>query len=119
MMRASRAHMSKESFRNSVRLAVNPRETGPQQPLEDDAPFRILILGNFSGRTSGRTTTASSEKRLRLVDRDNIDDVVHAFQPTIQVQGVTMSFANLDDFHPDAIYGKLDVFRQLAGVRAN
>jgi len=61
--------------------------------LEPDTPFRILLLGDFSGRTS-------SDWRPVEIDRDNFEDVLARLAPSFS----GMKFRELDDFHPDRIY---------------
>jgi type VI secretion system protein ImpC len=38
-------------------------------------------------------------------------------RPGIRVSGMTIEFGELDDFHPDALYRRLPVFRELAEAR--
>src|SRR5215471_6071104 len=71
------------------------RETGEPEP------FRIAVFGDFSGR--GRAETA----RGIAIDRDNFDEVMTKLAPSVEVGGVTFSFASLDDFHPDALVRRM------------
>jgi type VI secretion system protein ImpC len=64
-----------------------------------DGPRRYLVLGDFGGRQMGPTP----------VDRDNLDDVLAISE--VDLHGVRMR--ELEDFHPDRLYQRLDVFRGL------
>ncbi|MGH7247400.1 MAG: type VI secretion system contractile sheath small subunit, partial [Pseudomonadota bacterium] len=79
------------------------------EPIADaETPFRILILGDFGAAAA----------RPIAIDRDNFDDVLSRFGVTLEipVEGV-LRFSSLDDFHPDALYARLDAFRALRQAR--
>ena len=92
-------------------------------------PFRIALIGDFSGRTnrgaieSGRAIAA---RRSVRVDRDSIDDAIALIAPRLQLnlsnadERFDVDFSSLDDFHPDGLYQRLPRFRALrdAGARA-
>src|SRR5438046_5646377 len=72
-----------------------------------DEPFRILVLGNLSGRAEPGDWSAHKPVR---VDRDNLDQVLAKFNPGLRMpfpgpgpgsEPVTLRFAELEDFHPD------------------
>ncbi len=94
---------------------------------EPEAPFRILILGDFSGRGSRETFpsgTALASRRAVEVDRDNLDEVMAGLKPEIQLQlagsekdAVMIRFSELDDFHPDRLYEQHEIFEALREIR--
>lgn len=79
--------------------------------LDDEKPFRILIAGDFSGR-SWRADPAKSF-RPQFIDRDNFDEVLEAMQVSVEVHGLTLGFRELEDFHPDRIFQTVPVFQNL------
>ncbi|HKW11550.1 MAG TPA: type VI secretion system contractile sheath large subunit [Gemmatimonadaceae bacterium] len=88
------------------------------------APHRILVMGEFSG-TRARGATLGTRRPVR-VDRDSIDDAIASFRPSVTVplssgRQVATDFSSLEEFHPDALYTRLPVFRELrsAAVNAN
>ena len=97
----------------SVHLDVGeePREIARQEP---DAPFRMLIAGNFSAG-------ASRIRKPVFIDRDNFEDVLALFSPEIRIEfGKTptaMRFRELDDFLPDNLYQRLAPFQALREMR--
>jgi len=94
--------------------------------LEDEAPMRILVLGNFGacideGRQEETTPT---RYRARFVDVDNIDDVLCALAPSIELtftEGgesvLRLNFRTMEDFHPDELYRRLPFFNRLRELR--
>ncbi|MGH9665486.1 MAG: type VI secretion system contractile sheath domain-containing protein, partial [Bryobacteraceae bacterium] len=85
-------------------VAARRAETIP----DAETPFRILILGGFGAPTS----------RPVAVDRDNFDDVIARLGVTLTLPVAgEIRFASLDDFHPDRLYARLEVFRALREAR--
>jgi type VI secretion system protein ImpC len=90
-------------------------------------PFRIALIGDFSGRENrgilekGRALAA---RRPVRVDRDSLDDAVARLAPKLELdlggERIDVGFSSLDDFHPDRLYDRLPRFRAMrdAGARA-
>jgi hypothetical protein len=52
----------------------------------DEMPFRILVLGDFSGRGSrGERATSLADRKLLRIDRDNFEDVMSRLRVEVQV----------------------------------
>ncbi len=80
---------------------------------EPDDPFRVLILGDFSGSGAG------GRKPLR-VDRDNFDKVLRDLGLHVEIafgngqfSDADLKFERLDDFEPDSIYLRSELFSHL------
>jgi type VI secretion system protein ImpC len=111
-------------MRGFVETAIDVDAEREESPLalrldDGDGPFRILIVGNFSGRKHHR-----DGNRPMLVDPDTLDDVIAALKPsvTVALEGaeqaqVPIEFHSLDDFHPDSLYQKLPLFRALHSAK--
>jgi type VI secretion system protein ImpC len=84
---------------------------------EADTPFRMLILGDFSGRGLRGERAPLAGRRPLAVDSDNLDQVLASLSPSVQLPQGTLRFRALDDFHPDHIYQHADAFRKLADLR--
>src|SRR5439155_25128880 len=82
--------------------------------LESDRPFRLLLAGDFSGR---REASPRSFKPQRI-DRDNFDEVLERMKVAVDLPGMTLSFRELEDFHPDRIYRSASIFKKLDSVAA-
>lgn len=99
-----------------ARVGLDTGEEPEASPLRDsDTPFRMLLMGDFSGRAGRNICDLSLEgRRPLLVDRDNFDQVMDG----LRVELPCLRFTGLDDFHPDELYRRLPVFRTLRETRA-
>lgn len=94
---------------------------------DSDTPFRILVMGDFSGRSGrgGAEPRSTAERyRLQRVDRDNIEELMVRLGVGIDLPlGVvgdspaTLWFEELDDFHPDQVYEHLSLFDEIRKTR--
>ena len=99
----------KSSF-GAVHLDVNPGAK-PSAVLDPDAPFRVLLLGDFSGRARKREIVDGLEGPWRSIATISTRCWL-GYGPEF----AGMRFAELDDFHPDHIY-QGEVFQKLREVR--
>jgi type VI secretion system protein ImpC len=88
------------------------------RPRDDGEPMRLLVLGDFTGRAVADRRPLA-ERPTQQVDIDNIDDVARRLEPRIHVPAGEIRFAQIDDFHPDRLYARLDLFRALRQARTN
>lgn len=94
------------------------------RPL-DDTPFRIAVIGDFSGRgTRGANESGAALARRPAwrVDRDDLNDVMKEIGPALRLQledggTLTIRFDSLEDFHPDRLFERLPVFQALRELR--
>ena len=97
-------------------------EADPQKKEMDmSAAFRIAVMGNFSGNRSSATEKPGQIKFIE-VDRDNFEDVMGRLNIRIGLQlsdsdEIQIEISELDDFHPDSLYEKLETFSHLRGLR--
>jgi type VI secretion system ImpC/EvpB family protein len=92
---------------------------GPRRrQREESDPMRLLVLGDFSGKTLAERPALESRPTQR-VDIDNIDDVMRRIAPRVKVPSGEIQFQQIDDFHPDALYQRLELFKALRQARAN
>lgn len=82
----------------------------------EDAPMRLLLLGNFSGLAPGERSSLADRKPVR-VDIDSIAKLMSAIEPQCSTSTGDIRFASLDDFHPDALYERLNLFANLREQR--
>jgi type VI secretion system protein ImpC len=104
----------------SAHLDVSP---GTEKRLEmpsSDTPFRILLLGDFSGR-GNRGVAAESRLRGRkaqAIDLDDCEAVLARLRAELELPGpdepIRLRFESLDDFHPEAIFKSVPLFRELS-----
>ena len=102
--------------------------TGKTQGTPDArTPFTMLVMGDFSGRTNrsqNRPVTELTNLVPLLVDRDNFDTLLAKFSVELHLPlfggkkpPLCISFSELDDFHPDALYQRLDIFQALKDIK--
>src|SRR5580700_11082243 len=84
-----------------VNAGANPSERQAPATPEPETPFRILLLGDFSGRASKADKPAIRWKPVP-VDRDNFEEVLTRLG--VECPELSMGFRELEDFHPDRIY---------------
>ncbi len=102
---------------SSVLLDVNagdPSDRPQPWPVEaaSDDPFRILILGDFSGSDS-RPPLAS--RVPQQIDRDNFDETLTRLGVQVALRfspdaAVRLNFRELADFDPDSIFDRCELF---------
>jgi len=117
--------MTKRPSFAEARIEVGEDNYEEQPAPEPDEPFRILILGDFSGRANRGVRDATlSGRRPIAVDRDNLDLVLSKASPELHLplsdkegHRITLKFKQLDDFHPDRIYERVDLFQALRQTR--
>lgn len=93
-------------------------ENDPSGVVEEP-PFRILVLGDWSGRAENKEFAA---RRPLPIDRDNFDEVMAKLGTRLEVQmpgggHLPLSFGELDDFHPDKIFKQVPLFAELRDLR--
>ena len=92
---------------------------GPtSRPRGDSEPMRLLVLGDFTGKGVGERASPGS-RALQRIDVDTFDDVMRRLSPRIDTPAGEIVFQQLDDFHPDRLFPRLDVFKSLREARAN
>ena len=98
----------------------------PEQP-DPETPFRMLVLGDFSGREHrgiSQTSSALAQRRPIAIDSDNFDSVMsklnvelHLRVGDAQDNKMVLQFKSLEDFHPDQIAQRLPIFQVLKRMK--
>lgn len=109
-----------------VNITYKPA-TGDQQE-EKELPFKILALGDYTGKPDDRTV---EERKPLNIDKDNFNDVMSEHKLGVDVNvddklsgeegaemPVSLSFDTLKDFGPEAIAEQVPQLRQLLQLRA-
>ncbi|MEZ6134537.1 MAG: type VI secretion system contractile sheath large subunit [Pirellulaceae bacterium] len=94
--------------------------------VDPDAAFRILILGDFSGREQQRLQTPPGQRlRSRQISRDNFDEVLELLDVKLvqlrvlpDSEPVDIRFRELEHFEPDHLYETLPIFAKLRDLRS-
>ena len=84
---------------------------------DDDAPFRVLIAGDFTGRAArglSETGSALGERRVIRVDLDSLDATIARLEPQVRLRdGDVLRLRELDDFLPDTLFSRIGRFGAL------
>lgn len=98
-------------------------ETGAT-PMPENEGFRMLLLGDWSGRENRSNHSDLPLIRPLVIDRDIFDDVMKKSDVRLELefQGnesnvLSLSFSELDDFHPDNIFQQIPLFSELRDLR--
>ncbi|MDA1017080.1 MAG: type VI secretion system contractile sheath large subunit [Planctomycetota bacterium] len=106
-----------------VQLSTDSASPTPAAPSD---PFCIVVMGDFSGRSSRdvRDSTSLSTRPLHWVDRDDFEDVMARLSPrlalklgTASAESLELEFKDLDDFHPDQLFASVESFDRLKRLR--
>ena len=97
----------------SFNLAGKAASAAAREPR---APMRILVLGDFSARPSSERKPLA-ERPTHRVDVDSLDTVMARLAPRLPLPVGEVDFAELEDFHPDALYTRLPLFKALREAR--
>ena len=117
-----------ERSRPHVSVGVQLGTTADPRPAADaDTPFRIALFGDFSARSQTERNAGGAAPwapKATLIDRDNYEDVLEGLKVELRLPDpagglteFTLGFREIDDFHPDEIFARADVFRSLADLR--
>jgi len=117
--------MAKQSF-GEIHLDVEAGRDRETPAPTSDTPFRVALLGDFSGRSSRgicETGAKLAERRAILIDRDNFDEVLARLAVRLQLPlagggSLALEFKDIDDFRPDALFERVEVFAKLKETRA-
>jgi type VI secretion system ImpC/EvpB family protein len=83
---------------------------------EESDPMRLLVLGDFSAAS----TTARVPLAVRpthRVDIESVDALMQRLRPRVELPSGAFEPTQIDDLHPDRVYARLDIFRELAAKR--
>src|SRR5262245_56952217 len=106
--------------RSRIELDVEVGRERPAVRPDDDTPFRIAIIGDLSGRGS-RSDNAPPGRGSWRIDRDEFDDVLRRVSPRVRLgrggSALEVSVSDIDEFHPDSLFDRLEVFSSLRALR--
>jgi type VI secretion system protein ImpC len=87
-------------------------------PRDDSEPMRLMVLGDFSGTPPAERTPLAT-RPIHRVDVDNIDDLMKRLRPRVALPAGEIQFDDIDGFHPDRLYARLDQFQRLRQARTS
>src|SRR3954471_19338239 len=91
-------------------LSFGGKAARPRGRRDDQAPFQLLLVGDFSGRGARRARGEAPLplKRPVMVDAGELDRAFAAFDASVPVAlsgfvEEAVRFSNVDDLHPDRL----------------
>jgi type VI secretion system protein ImpC len=103
-------------------------KTQPVYRRQPAGPMRILLLGDFSGRANRGLLEHGAElagRPLPSIDVDSFEDVLFRFAPRLHLPagspdgpGMVIELKSLEEFHPDSLFDRLELFQELRRRRA-
>ncbi len=110
---------------------INLDVTGGRERFSENArsetPFRVALLGDFSGRGNRKlieTGEALANRRPTLIDRDNFDSIFAKISPRLEIpvgsQGghtISLKLGDFEEFHPDNLFRRVELFQKLRDTR--
>jgi type VI secretion system protein ImpB len=124
-------HVGSVAPRERVNITYRPASEGAQEDIE--LPFKILVLGDFTGRPDERPV---EERPPISIDKDNFDKVMAAQQLAVDISipdnlvdapaddhadgelAVSLRFHSLADFRPEGLAQQVPELRRLLELRA-
>jgi type VI secretion system protein ImpC len=110
-----------------IHLDVTAGRERAQGISGSETPFRVAVLGDFSGRGNRRLIEigeAMANRRPTLIDRDNYDSVFAKMSPHLDLRiggkdsiPITLKFNDLEEFHPDNLFRRVPLFQKLRDTR--
>ncbi len=98
----------------------------PAAKPSPEMPFRVALLGDFSGRANRglcEPEEGIAKRRPREVDRDNLDEVMAKLGVEVRIplgkdaSSLALCFQELDDFHPDRLFERVELLQKLGETR--
>ena len=78
---------------------------------------RLLLMGDFGGEATTAPRVALASRPTHKIDIDNVDQVMRRIAPGLRLPAGDLAFAHLDDFHPDQLYTRPDLFEAMREAR--
>ena len=119
--------MSKQLSLGDADFELGTLTSFAPRKAKDNTPFSVAVLADFSGRSSrgvGEKGPLIAARRRILVDVDNLEELPMKLDTKIHIpigskDGplITLRFNELDDFHPDNIFDRMEIFEKLQTTR--
>ena len=113
------ADRSRAGFEMNFAFGKGPK---PKLDQREDAPLRMLVLGDFGGHASRGQVRQVAELRPQRVDLDKFPSLFAKIAPEIQIRlgdqpPFTIAIRDLEDFHPDKLFASLEFFAPMRELR--
>ena len=102
--------------------SAKPKPQSLNQP-PPDKPMRLLVLGDFSCDRLRTTDRENGDQLIEKIDIDNFAYILAKIKPELYLtldkglSNIIICFTDIDDFHPDVLFSKLDIFARFSRMR--
>jgi type VI secretion system protein ImpC len=104
-------------MRFDFEFGTNPHRQRPTS----DGTLKILVLADLMGASASKAPPVHA-RPVVTIDVDTFDEGFARFAPSVSLPDVGLTaptgFAAIDDFHPDRLYERLEIFDRLRSLRA-
>ena len=112
--------MPKRFTIGSIELNATFAAPSSSRRIDDDTPFRMLVMGNFGGRAAA----ARAPLKPMRIDLDNQDAVLARLNVSADIPfdgpsapALSLAFKSLEDFHPDLLLSRIPWFQNVLNLR--
>lgn len=109
--------MSKPFSFGSIDVRLEAEDEPRPARAAEDAPFRVLVAADFSGRAARglvETGAALGERKVFRVDLDSLDATIARLEPQFRLRdGDVIRLRELDDLLPDTLFARISRFANL------
>ena len=98
------------------RLEFDVTFGGPGRQRDENRPMRLLVLGDFSRKPATERPPLAGRPTHR-VDADTLEEVMRRLDPRVSLPAGEIHLKEIDDFHPDRLFTRLDAFEALREAR--
>ena len=102
-------------------------QPGPAVKRTTNTAMRFLMLGDFGGRSNTGVSDndkSANDWSIIQIDIDNFAAVMSRIAPKLQLHlgndtspAIHIFFLQMEDFHPDTLFQKLEIFQGLSQIR--
>ena len=103
-----------------INIRLSSQDEGSFSKPLPDVPFRMAVMGDFTGRMNRNVAASLQERRPIRIDRDEYETVLAGLSPELHLAFEAAGDATVhirirepDDFHPDRLFETLAVFQEL------
>lgn len=112
--------MPMEPSPGDINIRLSSQDDGNFSKPSPDKPFRMAVMGDFTGRMNRNVAASLQDRRPVRIDRDDYETVLAGLSPELHLvfeeagdAAVQIRIREPDDFHPDRLFETLPVFQEL------
>jgi len=116
------ADRSRAGIEMNFAFGEGSKPSKPNLPPAEEAPFRMLVIGDFGGHASRSEVRSLAGLRPQRVDLDSFPGLFAKLGPKLQIRlgeqpPFTLALKDLDAFHPDQLFASSEFFAPMRELR--